>query len=122
MLKRRLREVLSSSGAKDLEQPLEKLLSRLVEELRPIKVIVAGSLAKGRFVRGLSDVDVLVVVGYGVPRDKRFILASVKDVDVEVTVISEEELEEAVEEGREFFVDALRHGIVLFSAGPPEEP
>jgi len=36
---------------------------------------MTGSLAKGRFVRGLSDVDILVVVDCPVRDEERFSLA-----------------------------------------------
>jgi tRNA nucleotidyltransferase (CCA-adding enzyme) len=54
------REVLRGSSAEDLVEPLAKLVEGLVAELRPAKVILAGSLAGGEFVRGLSDVDLLL--------------------------------------------------------------
>lgn len=38
---------------------LEGLVEELVGEYRPVAIILAGSLAQGRFVRGLSDVDIL---------------------------------------------------------------
>jgi len=112
-----LGEVLRGSSAEDLLEPLASLLEKLVAELRPVKVLVAGSLARGEFVRGLSDIDVLVVVDYEVPRDRRFTYTSVGDVDVEITVVSTYELERAVQEGREFYVDAVRRGVEVFTAG-----
>ena len=116
-LRERLGEVLRGSSAEDLLEPLASLLEKLVAELRPVKVLVAGSLARGEFVRGLSDIDVLVVVDYEVPRDRRFTYTSVGDVDVEITVVSTYELERAVQEGREFYVDAVRCGVEVFTAG-----
>ena len=116
-LRERLGEVLRGSSAEDLLEPLASLLEKLVAELRPVKVLVAGSLARGEFVRGLSDIDVLVVVDYEVPGDRRFTYTSVGDVDVEVTVVSRYELERAVQEGREFYVDAVRYGVEVFTAG-----
>jgi hypothetical protein len=41
-------------------------------------------------------------------------LASVGGVDVEVTVVSRYELEKALDEGREFYVDAVRYGVEVF--------
>jgi len=115
LLRERLREILDSNSTRDLVEPLEHLLEKLIVELRPLKVIITGSLAKGRFVRGLSDIDMLVIVDYEVSCDKRFILTSVKDVDVEITVISTLELERALQENREFYVDTLKHGVVVFT-------
>ena len=115
MLGERLREILRGTSAEDLEEPLEKLLRKLVERYKPLAVIVAGSLAKGRFVRGFSDVDVLVVVDYPVRDEERFSLASLRDVDVEVTVVSREELEKAVTAGNEFYLDAVKSGKVVYA-------
>jgi predicted nucleotidyltransferase len=111
-----LEEVLKGTSVEDLIKPLEDLLRSIVEELRPTRILITGSLARKEFVRGLSDIDilVLVVVDYEVPSGKRFMLASVGGVDVEVTVVSRYELEKALDEGREFYVDAVRYGVEVF--------
>jgi hypothetical protein len=93
-----LEEVLKGTSVEDLIKPLEDLLRSIVEE----------------FVRGLSDIDILVVVDYEVPSWKRFMLASVGGVDVEISVVSRYELEKALDEGREFYVDAVRYGVEVF--------
>jgi predicted nucleotidyltransferase len=111
-----LEEVLKGTSVEDLIKPLEDLLRSIVEELRPTKIFITGSLARKEFVRGLSDIDilVLVVVDYEVPSGERFMLASVGGVDVEITVVSRYELEKALDEGREFYVDAVRYGVEVF--------
>ncbi len=114
MLRKSLREILEKSSVADALQDLEKLLEDLVEEYRPVSIILAGSLARGRFVRGLSDIDILVVTERSIPKDKRFLLKAVKDVDVEVTVISLDELTKAVKGGNEFYLSALMHGIEVY--------
>jgi len=116
IVKRGLREVLKGTSVEDLIKPLEDLLRSIVEELRPTRILITGSLARKEFVRGLSDIDilVLVVVDYEVPSGERFMLASVGGVDVEVTVVSKYELEKALDEGREFYVDAVRYGVEVF--------
>jgi len=116
LLKERLREILSSINAQDLIEPLESFLEKLIAEFKPLRVIIVGSLAKRKFIRGLSDIDILVVVNYEVPRDKRFILTSLRDVDVEITIVSRHELEKALEEDREFYVDAIKYGVTVFSS------
>jgi len=112
-----LREILSGTSAEDLEEPLERLLRELIEQLEPVAIAVTGSLAKGRFVRGLSDVDILVVVDRPVRDEERFSLAPLKDVDAEITVVSREELERAIAAGNEFYLDALRSGKVVYARG-----
>lgn len=114
LLKEKLREVLSSDNTRDLIEPLEQLLDRIIMELRLLRIIITRSLAERKFVRGLSDIDILVITDYE-PGDKRFILTSVRDVDVEITVISTHELEKALQENREFYVNTLRQGIIVFT-------
>jgi len=110
-----LREILRGTSAEDLEEPLGELLRKLVERYKPAAVVIAGSLAKGRFVRGLSDVDILVVVDHPVREEERFSLAPLKDVDAEITLVSREELERAIAAGNEFYLDALRSGKVVYA-------
>jgi predicted nucleotidyltransferase len=119
LLRERLREILRGTSAEDLLEPLEELLVRLIKRFNPVRILITGSLARRRFVRGLSDIDVLVIVDYDIPRDLRFELATVKDVDVEITVISEGELERALSEGREFYVNAVKYGVEVYPAGDP---
>jgi len=119
LLREKLKEILNGTSAWDLAEPLESFLKSLIEELKPLKIIISGSLAKRRFVRGLSDIDILVVVDHDVPRDKRFMLTSLDGVDVEVTVVSKKELEKALEEGRGFYVEAVKHGAVILSLNTP---
>jgi predicted nucleotidyltransferase len=68
LLRERLEEVLKGTSVEDLIKPLEDLLRSIVEELRPTKIFITGSLARKEFVRGLSDIDILVVVDYEVPK------------------------------------------------------
>lgn len=98
----------------DIIERLENLIEEIVRTFDPLSVIIAGSLAEGRFVRGLSDLDLLVVLNYPVPEDKRFMLRAIEDVDVEITLISLEELKRAVYDGRDFYVSAVRNGIVVY--------
>ena len=119
MLRERLREILRGTSAEDLLEPLDELLVRLIERFNPVRILISGSLARRRFVRGLSDIDILVIVDYDIPRDVRFELATVKDVDVEITVISRGELKRALREGRMFYVDAVKYGVEVYSGGQP---
>ena len=49
--------------AEDERQELALALHRVAEALRPARIYVFGSYARGTAVRGVSDVDLLVVVG-----------------------------------------------------------
>ena len=115
MLKGRLR---IPESASDILEGLETIIIEIVQTFNPISIVVTGSLAEGRFVRGLSDVDLLVILGRPVPESERFMLRTVKDVDVEITLVSVEELKRAVAEGRDFYIQALRSGIVVYGGDP----
>jgi len=119
LLREKLKEILNGTSAWDLAEPLKSFLKSLIEELKPLKIIISASLAKRRFVRGLSDIDILIVVDHDVPRDKRFMLTSLDDVDVEVTVVSKKELEKALEESRGFYVEAIKYGAVILAPNTP---
>ncbi len=114
MLGKNLKEILRETNVGDVIQDLEKIIESLVEEYKPISIILTGSLARGRFVRGLSDIDILVITEHSVPDDKRFLLRAVKDIDVEVTVISLEELLSTIRNGNQFYVDAVMYGIEVY--------
>jgi hypothetical protein len=80
-----------------------------------LRIILAGSLAKRRFVRGLSNIDLPVVVRNLETNMNRFTIYGMRDVDVEITFVTEEELREAVRSGREFYISALERGITIYS-------
>jgi hypothetical protein len=67
-------------------------------------------MAKGKFVRGMSDIDLLIVASEGEPR---FFIWAVKDVDVEATVFTLEDLLHSIESGNQFIIDAIKNGITL---------
>src|SRR5438132_13634356 len=49
--------------AEDEREQLARALQRVAQALRPARIYVFGSYARGTAVHGVSDVDVLVVVG-----------------------------------------------------------
>lgn len=65
--------------------------------------------------RGLSDIDLLVIVRSLEANMDRFTIYCVGDVDVEITFITGEELMEAIRSGREFYIRALEKGITIYS-------
>ena len=109
MLEERLREIVRDRG---ILEGLKALIKELVEKFNPKSVIIAGSLAEGKFVRGLSDIDILVVVDK-VSDEERFHLKAVEDVNVEITVVALDELREAIKGGNEFYRRSLR-GIEIY--------
>mgnify|MGYP000397908988 CR=1 FL=1 len=94
---------------------LEEVLKELVEELRPRLLVVAGSPARGEFVKGMSGVGVLAVQDE--EPGQRFALRSVDGVDVEVTCMSLAEVEEALRSGNQFVVETLSQGFVVYGGG-----
>jgi hypothetical protein len=112
-----LRKIFSKENVKDLEESLRKLILKLVNEFKPLRIIATSSLARGEFVRGLSGIDILMVVDYQIPKDKRFILTNIEDVDIEITIVLLlEELERTVKEGNRFYIEALEHGITVYTS------
>jgi hypothetical protein len=82
-----------------------------------LRIILAGSLAGRRFVRGLSNIDLPVVVRNLETNMNRFTIYGMRDVDVEIAFVTEEGLREAVRSGREFYISALERGITIYSEG-----
>ncbi len=114
MLKERLRRILSSPNLQDLREGLEELVGRLIRRYNPRSVIIAGSLAQGTFVRGMSDIDILIITDNRPSKYERFLLTAIKDVDVQVSVYSNEEIEDALRAGNQFIVDAINKGIEVY--------
>jgi len=102
-LERRLREIVD-----DLEilEGLCGIITEFIERFRPLSVIVAGSLARRQFVKGMSDIDLLVVVEK-VKDEDRFHLRAVGSTDVEITVVGLDELIQAVRTGNQFYRECL---------------
>jgi predicted nucleotidyltransferase len=110
MLREKLREVIKrNTSLVDLEEDALKLLTDL-DERGAVAMLVAGSVAKGEFVRGMSDIDILVVVNG--PSFRSWITA-IGDVNVEVTEIGIKDILEAIRAGNNFIEKALEDGVAL---------
>jgi len=110
MLREKLREVIKRNASLvDLEDGILKLLTDL-DEKGPVAILVAGSVAKGEFVRGMSDIDILIVVNSS--SFKTWITA-IGDVNVEITEIGIRDVLEALRAGNNFIEKALKDGVVL---------
>lgn len=109
-----LRELLRESPLSDSEVlELEKIIKELTAKYSPISIILAGSIARGKFVHGLSDIDILVVIDRRVKDKERFTLRAVGDIDVEITIINIDELKEAIKRGNQFYKEAIK-GIEVY--------
>jgi len=113
-LRGKLKEIMSNPSVEDLRDDLESLIAELIEKYNPRSIIVAGSVAKSKFVRGLSDIDLLVITNEAPSKDDRFVLTAIKDVDVEVTVYSLEEVVENIKAENPFIVDAVEQGFEVY--------
>jgi len=110
MSREKLREVIKRNASiVDLEDGILKLLTDL-DEKGPVAILVAGSVAKGEFVRGMSDIDILIVVNGS--SFKSWITA-IGDVGVEITEIGIKDILEALKAGNNFIEKALEDGVVL---------
>jgi tRNA nucleotidyltransferase (CCA-adding enzyme) len=109
-----LRERLSRAVEKN--PPLKKLEGELLSLIQSIDgdavltIILTGSVAEGRYVHGLSDIDIIVIKKEGRPSHT---LTAVGDIDVEITFLGLEEALEAVKTGNTFIIQALEKGIYL---------
>lgn len=110
----KLKEIMSDPSVEDLRDDLESLIAELIEKYNPRSIIVAGSVAKSKFVRRLSDIDLLVITNEAPSKDDRFALTAIKDVDVEVTVYSLEEVVENIKAENPFIVDAVEQGFEVY--------
>jgi len=113
-LREKLRRMMSEPGLEDLASGLEALIAELVERYHPRSIIIAGSVAKSRFVRGLSDIDLLVITDVAPSKSDRFVLTAIKDVNVEVTVYSLEEVVNNIRGKNLFVIDAIERGFEVY--------
>ena len=113
-----MRELLSGPNVEDLYEGLRGLLEELIARLSPVAVLVAGSLARGEFVRGMSDIDILILVREAPSDEERFSLASVGGVDVEMAIYGVDEVLMMAREGSFFILDALENGAVIYGRLP----
>lgn len=96
---------------------MEEIAHRIVETIRPEKVIVFGSRARGN-ARPDSDVDLLVIAASSEPRYKRAapLYGAMSDilVPMDILVYTPEEVEEWREVPQAFVTTAVREGRVLY--------
>lgn len=115
MPKTELKKILKNQATKDLIPDLEKIIEEIIKNHKPTEIIITGSLAKGEFVRGLSDIDLLVIVEHNIPNKERFTIKNIKDVDIEITIIPKHELKQAISNKNYFYTEAIKHGIKAYT-------
>lgn len=102
------------------EREIDELVARIVDRVRPEKVIVFGSYAKGTAHVG-SDLDLCVVAETSLPQACRAdalrpLLGSYL-VPVDVHVLTPEEVREYGKQEHSFVHSVLRSGRVVYAAG-----
>jgi predicted nucleotidyltransferase len=104
-------------------QEVGDIVSRIVERVRPERIIVFGSYAKG-VATARSDLDLLVVADTDLPMARR--AEAVEPITsryltpVDVHIYTDEEVREYGTEPGSFLASVLATGIVLYeSTGPP---
>jgi predicted nucleotidyltransferase len=111
MLEVKLKEIIKNNPSiMDLENDLKMLINEIVEKIKPKAIILAGSLAKGKFVRGMSDIDILIIIENV---NYRTLLKAIKNVDVEITMYTYDEIINSIRGGNQFIKDAINNGIPL---------
>ena len=104
----------------DLHRELDRIVGVLVEEYRPEKIILYGSLAGGE-VHEWTDIDLVVIKNTKTPYFERLFELSMLTrprLAVDFFVYTPEEFEEAVADKRWFFVhEIIEKGKVLYERG-----
>lgn len=104
------RIVKNNPSITDLENDLKVLVNEIIEKLKPKAIILAGSIARGKFIRGMNDIDMFLIVE---KINYRTLLKAVKDVNVEITMYTYDEALESIKRGNQFVKDAIENGILL---------
>lgn len=96
---------------------LNEIVRRIVEAIRPDKIVLFGSRARGDAHRG-SDIDLLVIAGSSEPRYRRSaplygVLSDIL-VPMDILVYTPDEVKAWREVRQAFVSTALREGRVLY--------
>ena len=96
---------------------MDEIVRRIVEVIRPEKVILFGSRARGE-ARPKSDIDLLVIAESTEPRYRRSapLYGALSDIltPMDIVVYRPEEVEEWSEVRQAFVTTAIREGRVLY--------
>lgn len=101
---------------KMLAESLDELLPILIEGYKPERVMLFGSLARGD-VGEWSDLDLLIVKDTSEPfleRSREVALLCRALVGVDYLVYTPDELDEMIERGNPFLLEALKEGRTLY--------
>ncbi|MEM0052790.1 MAG: nucleotidyltransferase domain-containing protein [Nitrososphaeria archaeon] len=99
-------------------ESIERYKNIIVEKLKPKKIILFGSFARGDFNEG-SDIDLIVIGDWNVSFLERIkVLLDFNDqyLPIEPFGYTEEEFRRMVEDENPFILNVLKDGIVLYDA------
>lgn len=111
----RIYEVARRNNIKDPNQ-LVQAINKAINGLNPIAAFIIGSLARGEFVMGMSDIDLVVIVS-NEPQFRAKVIGSPLG-DVEVVVFTLDEFCKYHMDNN-IMLESLRIGIPII--GDPEE-
>lgn len=103
--------------SQEIFERIEKYKNKLIQELKPEKNILFGSLARGDFNEG-SDVNLIVISAWQedfLDRIKVLLDMNQFGLPLELIGYTEEELEKMSAEGNRFITEIIATGKVLYS-------
>jgi predicted nucleotidyltransferase len=99
------------------ESALRRIICRLVNALRPEKIILFGSYAYG-IPSPDSDVDLLVIMETSAPHVERYLTVSrllrPRPFPVDILVKTPQEIRQALDQGDFFVREIMTHGLTLY--------
>ncbi|MHA1593307.1 MAG: nucleotidyltransferase domain-containing protein [Candidatus Baldrarchaeia archaeon] len=97
---------------------LKKLILEILRKYKPKAIIIAGSLAEGKWIRGMSDIDILVITDAvrGEKLTMRSFITSINEVDAQVSMFTEEEVLMGMDNLNFFFISAIYYGIPVYGS------
>ena len=103
--------------SQDVFKRIEKYKNKVVQKLKPKKIILFGSLARGDFHEG-SDVDIIVIADWTqdfLDRIKTLLGIDHFGLPVQPLGYTEEEMKEMLHQGNRFIAEVMATGKVIYS-------
>ncbi len=101
------------------DNEIQNIVNQLIELYKPEKIILFGSLAKGRVNRG-TDIDLFIIKSdvpeFGVDRIRQLDALIKYGLATDFIVYKPEELEQRLKLGDPFVKSILKEGKVLYAA------
>ena len=105
------------TGFPPVAETLPQAVKKIVRELKPEKIILFGSYARGNPTPD-SDVDLLVILDTEQPRKDRVVAVSLllypRPFPVDILVKTPQEIKREIDKGNAFIQEILTKGKVLY--------